>query len=414
MSEAVSADDCEIRGIESREEVEAVADLYGKAFEGYGWHYHNYTDLLFHRVPRKQWRLSRALWAPEGTPVAHVRVCDRTMRLGAAQVRVGGIGDVCTHPFHRKRGLMRHLFAHVVAFMAAEGYPLSILWGIGEFYDKFGFIACLPGGTLQMPRRQAARLDGPYGGRKASEADVDALVRLHRDDYAVRDGAMKRPGRQWAERALSEKFLRVLTDGRGRARAAYWAKPEGDALVLREVSLGKGPDRAGVVSVLADMVKLARRCEKPNLRFELPPEHPIGRFARADGCQVRRYYGHRGDGMARIIDLMAICETMAPEWTRLLAASPVASWQGRLRLATDLGQTDLVIADGQLHPADPSGDADATLRADQDALTRLLLGFHTPATARFLRAIQSDDAALPLLTALFPRRAVHVFPADRF
>ncbi len=414
MSPIISPDTCELRGIESRDEVKQVADLYGKAFGGYEWHYRNYTDLLLHRVPRRQWRLSRTLWAGNGTPVAHVRICDRTMRLGNAQLRVGGIGDVCTHPLHRKRGLMRHLFAHCIEFMAAEGYDLSILWGIGRLYDKFGYIACLPGGTLQMARDQVARLNGPYRGRRAQGSDVDALVRLHRDDFATRDGAMRRPGALWAERAVQEKFARVLADGQQRLRAAYAAQPDGDALVLRDVSLGRKPDRRAVLSVLADMVKLARKCEKPNLRFELPPEHPIGQFARADGCQVRRYHGHRGGGMARVIDLAGLCERMAPDWTRLLAASPVASWQGRFRLDTDLGAVDLVIADGKVVPQPPAGRATTTLRAAQDKLTRLLLGFHGPETALLLGEIKPPAAALPLARALFPRRALHVFPADRF
>jgi len=415
MSPIISPDTCEIRGIESCREVELVADLYGKAYHGYEWHHRNYVDQLSHRVPRSQWRLSRTMWAGDGTPVAHVRICDRTMRLGSAQLRVGGIGDVCTHPFHRKRGLMRHLFADCVEFMAADGYGLSILWGIGRFYDKFGYITALSDGTLQMPRDQVARLNGPYRGRRARASDVEAVVRLHRDDYAVRDGAMRRPGSLWAERAVKGKFARILSDKRRRPCAWYQARPDGDALVLKEVSLGRKPDRPAVLSVIADMVKLAKGCEKRHLRFELPPEHPIGRFAVADGCEVRRYHGHRGGGMARIIALAGLCERMAPDWTRLLAASPVVGWEGRLRLATtDIGSVDLVIAGGKVLAEPSEGRATATLRADQDRLTRLLLGLHGPDAALFLDALRVTAAALPVVRALFPPRALHIFPGDRF
>ena len=414
MTPIISPETCEIRGIESRDEVKLVADLYGKAFGRYEWHYNHHVDVLLRRVPRGQWRLSRVLWALDGTPVAQVRICHRVMRLGSALLRVAGLGDVCTHPFHRKRGLMRHLFAHCLEFMAHEGYGLSLLWGIGRFYDKFGYITAFSDGTLQMPRDQVARLNGPYRGRRVAPTDLDALVKLHRDDYAIRDGAMRRPGTLWAERALEQKFVRVLVDGTEQPRAAYWATPDGDALVLKEVYLGRKPDRPAILSVLADLVKLAKTCETPQLRFELPPEHPIGRFAVADGCQVRRYHGHRGGAMARVIDLDALATHMAAEWTRLLAASPLAGWTGRFRLDTGTASLDLVIAGGQVVPAPAEGRATATLRASQDKLTRLLLGLHPPEAALMLGEIRLTRSALPLATILFPARPLHVAPADRF
>ncbi len=129
----------EVRGPETRREVMALADLYGKAFGQYQRLYDLFLDKHFHQMPREQWRLARALWAADGSPVAMVRVCDRTMRLGAALVRVAGIGDVCTLPTLRKRGLLRTLFTHVNQFMRDEGYDLSLLFGIPNFYTKFGF-----------------------------------------------------------------------------------------------------------------------------------------------------------------------------------------------------------------------------------------------------------------------------------
>jgi len=413
-SKQLSPDDCEIRGPRTREEVERIADLYGKAFNRYEWHIHHYRDLLYRRVPREQWRLSRTLWAPDGTPVAHVRIADRTMRLGAALLRMGGIGDVCTHPFHRKRGLMRRLFAHCVEYMRDEPYDISLLGGIPRFYDKFGFITATAGWSLQLPRAQVARLEPPYRGRRATRGDGAAILKLFRDDLAIRDGGMLRPGRLWLDRGLKEKFARVLVDGKGRIRAYTWGGPDGDAFVLREVSLGRRPSRDGIVSVMADLAKLARRCEKPNLRIDLPPEHPIGRFCVADGCSLRRHIGHRGGGMARITNLASLCDHMAPEWQRLLAASPAAAWTGRLRLKTDIGTVDLAIAPGTLAPQPPVGRAAAVLRADQGQLTRLLLGFHTPAAAVLLEEVRITPVARPLAAALFPPRALTIFPADRF
>ena len=178
------------------------------------------------------------------------------------------------------------------------------------------------------------------------------------------------------------------------------------------------PDQAGVVSVLADMVKVAKACEKPNLRFELDPAHPIGRFCLADGCETRSWIGHRGGSMVRITNLETLCQHMAPEWERLLAASPVAGWSGRLRLKTDIGTVDLAIAKGKVSIVGgaslPRESAPATITADQDKLCRLVVGFHTPSAAAFLGEARITPAARPLADALFPARSLVFFPYDRF
>lgn len=414
QAKQVPLDHCTVRGVETHDDVLAVADLYGKAFGAYPRNYDNYVDLLVRRVPNKLWRLSRTLWTPDGTPIAHVRVCDRTMRLGGALIRVGGIGDVCTHPARRKRGIMRHLFSRVVDFMRDEPYDISMLWGIGSFYDKFGFITALTDHTLQIPRAQTERLRGPYTARRPKPTDGPAVARLFRGDLAIRDGAMERPGAVWLQRLLAEKNCRLLADPAGRLRACYRGGPEGDAYLLREVSFGARPHLDAFHSLLADMAHQAKACEKPNLRFELHPDHPLGHFITADGCQTRTHIGHRGGGMCRITNLHTLCDRMTPEWEALLAASPAHDWAGRLRLKTDIATRDLAIADGRIVPEPPAGRAPATIACTQDKLTRLVLGFHTPETAMLLGEVRISKPARPLAQALFPRRALTIFGHDRF
>jgi len=404
-----------IRGPDNRRELEALADLYGKAFGRYQPLYDSFLDKHLHRMPREQWRLARAMWAPDGSPVAMVRVCHRTMRLGAAMVRVAGIGDVCTHPKLRKRGLMRTLFAHVNQFMRHEGYDLSLLFGIPNFYHKFGYVVGVATEWLLVPRGQLEELKAPYSGRRARLADAEAIRRLHLADLATRDGAMARWGDAWARRACREKWCRIISDQRGRPLAYWRGGPHGDdTFALAEASLGRRPRRDLVVSVLADLARAAKACEKPRLRIELPAAHPIGRFCVADGCEVRHTIGHRGGSMVRITHLGSLCQHMAPEWERLLAASPAAGWSGRLRLKTDIGAVDLAIGKERVRPEPPRGRAAAVIAAGQDKLCRLVLGFHAPAAAAFLGEVRISRAARPVAEAVFPVRSLAFFPYDRF
>ncbi len=427
----------EVRGPETRREVMALADLYGKAFGQYQRLYDLFLDKHFHQMPREQWRLARALWAADGSPVAMVRVCDRTMRLGAALVRVAGIGDVCTLPTLRKRGLLRTLFTHVNQFMRDEGYDLSLLFGIPNFYTKFGFVTGVGNDWLLVSRQQLAELKPPHRGRRAGRSDADAIRRLHLDDLAARDGAMARWGDAWLRRACRDKWCRLIEDAKGRPIAYWRGEPRGDdCFALTEVGLGHRPDRDAVVSVLADLARAAKACEKPKLRIELPAAHPIGQFCVADGCEAHRWIGHRGGSMVRITHLEGLSQHMAPEWERLLASwwhrlpacagqPPITGkmpvppdWSGRLRLKTDIGTVDLAITRGKVEVVGgaslPRESAPATIAASQDKLCRLILGFHTPAAALALGEARITPAARPLADALFPTRSLAFFPYDRF
>ena len=405
----VDLSECQIRGIRTRAEVFAVADLYGKAFRSYEWHFNRYVDFLLKRLPRELWRLSRVVWAPDGTPIAQIRVCDRTMRLGAAKVRVGGIGDVSTHPFYRRQGVMRHLFAHVLQFMKDEGYDISMLWGIPNFYDKFGYIVGLRTPSLEISRSQVEGLDAPLAGRKARRGDIPAILRLHEFHSRTRDGAMDRLGDLWARRAVREGTCRIIED-----RAYYLWRAEDRALTIIEVGLGPRCDAATLASLLRDAAGVARAHEKPTVKLELPPEHPLGRFCVADGCDVHDHIPHRGGGMVRIVNLESLCEKLVPEWERLLRSSALASWRGRLRLRTDIGSLDLKVVKGTVRPQRPEGRADATLSASQDKLCRLVVGFHPVEAAAMLGEVRGDKTGLALASVIFPVRSITVFPWDHF
>jgi len=243
-------------------------------------------------------------------------------------------------------------------------------------------------------------------------ADADAVRRLFALDAATRDGAMERPDPEWVHRPERNDETRVVGDGK--VRAYYRLRMEDDAVLLNEVSLGARPTREAIEGVIADMVRVAKKHEIPNLRFDLSLGHPVARFCLADGCSVRSDTGHRGGGMGRIGNLDTLCEHMQPEWERLLAASTLAGWKGTLRLETDMGKVDLAIGRGRVRAGAAQGKADARLVADQDKLTRLVLGFHSADTAQLLGEARFTGDALALASALFPERRLDISTHDHF
>jgi predicted acetyltransferase len=69
---------------------------------------------------------------------------DLPMRIGDAVIRMAGIGDVYTEREHRMKGYMRYLYEDTLTYMTEEGYDVSMLFGIPDFYTKFGYAVCLP------------------------------------------------------------------------------------------------------------------------------------------------------------------------------------------------------------------------------------------------------------------------------
>ena len=120
-----------------------IADMLGRSFErGYQTMWEqaqraHSTSPYFHP---KYTRLA----VMDGEIVGHVRIQPNVFKLGDARLWVAGIGDVATHLAHRKKGIARALMNEAVEFMEKEEFDISILFGIPNFYHRFGFAPIIP------------------------------------------------------------------------------------------------------------------------------------------------------------------------------------------------------------------------------------------------------------------------------
>src|SRR5437764_1219224 len=76
--------------------------------------------------------------------VAKLAILRRTMHLAGTTVTMGGIADVVTHPVHRRQGYGARLLEGAVAYMRDQRYHVSLLFGIADFYHRFGYAPVLP------------------------------------------------------------------------------------------------------------------------------------------------------------------------------------------------------------------------------------------------------------------------------
>ena len=117
---------------------EELYDLTAKVFSHRG-----YFDFLrrcrggYFRGSSYDWSTSRVAEIG-GKIVAHLGIWEYRMRVGRARLKAAGIGAVLTHGDYRRRGIASRLFAALFPAMRQAGYHYTMLFGIRNFYDRFG------------------------------------------------------------------------------------------------------------------------------------------------------------------------------------------------------------------------------------------------------------------------------------
>src|SRR5215212_2547555 len=131
-----------------------------------------------------------------GRQVSRVVIVPMVMRIGAAVVRMDGIGGVGTEEAFRNRGYSRRVMETAVQQMRRGDAALSTLFGIQDFYQKFGYETTGPEYSVILPLVDAspARHSLPPGWRFRPLAgdDMPAVMRLYHANTKRATGALIR------------------------------------------------------------------------------------------------------------------------------------------------------------------------------------------------------------------------------
>ncbi len=130
-----------------------------------------------------------------GKEVSHLYVHDLEVRIGGSIVRVGGIGGVWTHEEYRRRGFARKVLEDALDYMREEGYDLSLLFGIPDFYHRFGYAPVLPEYSLSL-REEDLPKDVP-AFRDYGEKGRDVVLDMYNENNHWRTGSVVRRSETW-------------------------------------------------------------------------------------------------------------------------------------------------------------------------------------------------------------------------
>ncbi len=379
------------------------------------------------RIDREDDGNSKVSLELDGVIVSWTLVVPMTIRIGTATVRMDGIGGVETLEDHRNLGYSRRVLDAALACMQAGDAPLTTLYGIPDYYPRWGYATIGPEGGIRLSRLDRDHeLQPGLAVRAARLTDVSRIKTLYAD--ATRDaiGALVRPDgiASWAalERSIEENEdqCRVIVDDTDdvlayawRARECWWIetreREDPDGLHIGE-AFAMTPRAAD--AMLAALRQWASEDGKQHADIHQPLLGTIGMSARLQDTASLVLSFRDAQFMGRSIGIDPLMRAIEPELAARWSRS-ARDWTGRLRFRTGEDEVGITLTPATclVDMTDDSTDAIIVDLAPGD-VARLVFGSFPP--IEFLNRAGVARDIIDVLAVLFPEQAPYIYPADRF
>jgi predicted acetyltransferase len=354
-----------------------------------------------------------------GETVARLTVHKYAMNIGGTHVTMGGIADVVAHPAYRGKGYGAAQLRAVVQHMRQERYPISILFGIPDFYHRFGYTVVLPNYNVAVTAREAEKLGaGTATVRPARPEDAPALLELYARTNATRTGSLRRNqstydltprpnGDNWWTHP--HRILVADLDGRPAGYAMLHGDPS--RFRVRELIVPVEHVTTAGASLMSALAQEATSRRLESIRLPLPPDEPLVDSLREVGCTVEVTYPANGGGMGRIVDLASLAEALTPQLAARAATLPSAERPGTLDLALPPNS----VADQDERATINLGTGRTlALTLPQQRLCQLVMGFFSVDAVLRHHPTACNASDVTALHALFPAGNPHLWPVDHF
>jgi hypothetical protein len=372
-------------------------------------------------------------------------------------VRMDGIGGVGTEEAFRNRGYSRRVMETAVQQMRRGDAALSTLFGIQDFYQKFGYETTGPEYSVIVPLADASattsRLPHGWRFRPLIADDMPAVMGLYHANTRRATGALVRHDagddaaeterlvdvnpdsrkiglRAWNRlRTIAvepgEDACHVLVDESGRIAAYAWFGANWWMGVRRRdlprafhIAEGMARDAEAADGLLAACRTWANDAESDceSVALAIPPAGPVAWAAAYQGGEMLAAYTRGGDFMGRVLDVGRLLRQLRPELAARVRSArlPLAlRAPGRLTLRTDEGQAVIAIT-GDDVSVDGGANGGLVVELPQTALIRLCLGGFDSADVLARLPNRPGPETAALLRLLFPRRMPHIYQMDRF
>lgn len=387
-------------------DADPMIDLIATAFSARGFdEFRHYCQNGYILGSRYDWDASR-IGLMDGRIVTHCGVWDYRMRAGGARLRVGGIGAVATDPEYRNRGLMGRTMDATHNAMRARGYDLAMLFGIRDFYHRYGYANAWAEREFFVDREHLPQSRPRGTRRRFTDLSREDVMRMFNRENAGLTGSAVRPtygsGRRWDGQWLGYRW----TDSRGRLAGYVFVTTKWGVLECCEMG-GDVEEGLRVLNVLA------RRDNWSEVKFfGIHDESALGRWLRRSNSREIIHHWRSGGPMVRTVRLASCLRKLAGEMSRRLCDSPLAGWTGSLVIADARESVALDIRGGVVGvvPGVPSEHA----LSGGNEVAQLLIGSDDPDEIIDAGRMAVTGDARALVRVLFPNCQPMLAAWDRY
>lgn len=342
------------------------------------------------KSPDFDYRLHR-IGLIDGEVVAHVRLVPGVLHYGRARLHVMGLSAVCTAPAYRHRGYAAAVIQDALLVIAEHQAHLSLLNGITNYYNRFGFHPVWPHYYVEIAAADAALLDSSLMVRPGQAEDIPHLAALYEKHWGGRVSFLRNRA-MWAWRVWdgSHEYFRVVEDEQGQI-VGYLAAYD-SAHIMAEVVVDT-PHAAR--ALLAEVGQALLAAGKATIQWLMPPDDALVTYARQwVGVTVKAGYHPSGGWQGRVMDGYALVAAILPE----LVAQATA-------VRPDLNPAELVVeANAAGIAVGLHGQKSTYSQLSYPDFTQLMFGSLRPDALAFRGENLFTREAVWLLELLFPPR----------
>lgn len=348
---------------------------------------------------------------------------------------VGRPEIVATDPEYRNRGLVRAVFELVHARSEAEGHLAQGITGIPYFYRQFGYeyaldldvrrlayFALIPKASEEKPE--------PFSLRDATAADIPLIQSLYDQNRAIYPVSTRIPEQWWRyqiglqHRLKNDDFwnIQIIVDEHGTAQG-YVIIPElrwRQSMNVYDLAVAPGVNLQAAIPPLLRALRIqAERLTSVSnagpverIAFQMGVKHSayaiLGKELAIEPAIPYAWY-------VRVPDLPRFLRHIAPALERRLANSPLAGYNGTLKLNFYRGGLQMVFEKGRLISVEPwqaplwgeEGDA----QFPPLVFLQLLFGRRSLEELQYAYPdVSAENAVELLLKTLFPASPSWVVP----
>lgn len=405
LGDHVPQDNFQIIAPDRRKHLAPLCDLLGKVFSHNGYFsFRDYSRKFYVENAFYDWDASR-IGLTDGLIVTHWGVWDYPMRIGRSRVRTGGIGAVATHGDYRKHGLMDRTARESIEAMRRAGYDMTILFGIRNFYHRFGYVRAWSETSYIVALADLPAERPPARIRSFSPPGGPEFLSLYNRQNAQATGTAVRP--TYLKNRYPGRWKGYCwRDDRGKLAGYVITAPlEGNFECVEACG-----DAETVLGVLA---RLGRRGRCREIRFNgLPHDGELARRLRQGNCRCEVQHHKNGGAMIHLINLPGSLQKLSGELSARLRQSHLAGWRGKLLIARERDAALLDINRTAVRVS-PRGATRHSIGGGQQ-IAQLLIGTDEPEEIIEAGKMRLSGDARELVKVLFPSLHPMLSTWDRY